>query len=82
MEFILAERKSGETIVALDLTQYFPAKYYVGQRAKIRMVEPPFDLFWGTHLVRRGDTICARPRSAAHQHRSTGATQKAASRRS
>ena len=57
VEFILAERKSGETIVALDLTQYFPAKYYVGRQAKIRMVEPPFDLFWGSHLVRPGDTI-------------------------
>jgi mannosyltransferase len=57
VEFILAERKPGETIVALDLTQYFPAKYYVGQRAKIRMVEPPFDLFWGTHLIRPEDTI-------------------------
>jgi mannosyltransferase len=57
VEFILAERKPGESIVALDLIQYFPAKYYVGDRAKIRLLEPPFDLFWGMHLIRPADVI-------------------------
>jgi uncharacterized membrane protein len=57
VEFILANRRPDETIVALDALQYFPAKYYVGEKARIAMVEPAPDLFWGWHLIRPSDVI-------------------------
>ena len=57
VEYIFAKRKPDEMIVALDVNQYFPAKYYVGGRARIAMVTPGPDLFWGWHLIRPGDLI-------------------------
>ena len=57
VEFVLASRGPDETIVALDVNQYFPAKYYVGSRARIALLEPGPDLFWGWHLIRSDDLI-------------------------
>jgi uncharacterized membrane protein len=57
--YIMAHRAPDEPIIALDAIQYFPAKYYVRDRAQIRMIEPGFDLFWGWHLIRPGDLITA-----------------------
>jgi len=59
VEVILAERRGEGMIVALDLFQYFPAKYYVGNRAEVRQLRPPNELFWGPHLTRPGDFITA-----------------------
>jgi hypothetical protein len=41
--YIMAHRTTDEPIIALDAIQYFPAKYYVRDRAQIRMIEPGFD---------------------------------------
>jgi hypothetical protein len=57
MEFVLANRKPDEMIVALDAIQHFPAKNYLGGRARIAMVEPGPDLFWGWHVIRPADLI-------------------------
>jgi hypothetical protein len=59
IEYIMARRAPGESVVALDAVQYFPAKYYVGNQAPVRMLEPAFDLFWGWHLIRPGDLVTA-----------------------
>jgi mannosyltransferase len=57
VEYIEAHLTPGESVVALDATQYFPAKLYLGRRAKVRMVEPAVDLFWGWHLIRANDLV-------------------------
>jgi mannosyltransferase len=57
VEYVMDHRLPGETIVALDALQYFPAKYYFAGRAPVRMVEPAVDLFWGWHLIRPDDLI-------------------------
>jgi hypothetical protein len=54
---IMARRAPGEPIVVLDAIQYFPAKFYVKNRAPVRMLEPPFNMFWGWHLIRPNDLI-------------------------
>jgi mannosyltransferase len=53
----LAGRRDGETIVALDMYQYFPAKYYAGRRATVRLLRPELDAFWGGHLIRPADLV-------------------------
>jgi uncharacterized membrane protein len=53
---ILKERRHDETIVTFDHHQYFTAKYYVGNKAPIRLL-PPEGLFWGWHLIRPPDLI-------------------------
>jgi hypothetical protein len=57
VEKILAKRTGDEMIVTFDHHQYFTAKYYVGARARIRLVELSPDLFWGWHLIRPADLI-------------------------
>jgi hypothetical protein len=57
METILAHRRGDEMIVTFDHHQYFPMKFYAGDRATVRIVDPGPDLFWGWHLIRPGDLI-------------------------
>jgi mannosyltransferase len=57
IEYIMARKAPDEIIVALDMIQYFPAKYYVGGRTRIRMVQPDADMFWGWHLIRPADLV-------------------------
>jgi mannosyltransferase len=57
VEYIMARRAPEESIVALDMLQYFPAKYYVSGRAMIRMVKPDAGMFWGWHLIRPADLV-------------------------
>ncbi len=54
---ILERIRPGESIVALDTVQYVPAKFYVGRRAPIHLIEPSADMFWGWHLIRHDDVI-------------------------
>ncbi|SIO59619.1 hypothetical protein SAMN05444166_6117 [Singulisphaera sp. GP187] len=53
---ILAERCDGEMIVTFNHHQYVPAKYYVGDRATVRLLDSG-PLFWGRHLIRPTDLI-------------------------
>lgn len=57
LEMILARRRGGEMIVTFDHHQYFPLKFYAGDGATVRLVDPGPDLFWGWHLIRPGDLI-------------------------
>jgi len=57
METILAHRRDGEMIVTFDHHQYFPLKFYAGNRAEVRLVTPGSHLFWGWHLIRPEDLI-------------------------
>jgi mannosyltransferase len=57
IETIMARRQGDEMIVTFDHHQYFPAKYYVGTEARIRLVDPGPGLFWGWHLIRPNDLI-------------------------
>ncbi len=54
---IMRQIKPGESIVTTDVVQYVTAKFYVGRRAPIHLIEPPLDLFWGWHLIRPEDLI-------------------------
>ena len=54
---VLRDIRPGESIVTTDVVQYVPAKYYVGRRAPIHLLEPSADLFWGWHLIRPDDLI-------------------------
>ncbi|WP_406695377.1 hypothetical protein V5E97_30570 [Singulisphaera sp. Ch08] len=53
---ILAERRDGEMIVTFSHHQYVPAKYYVSDRATLRLLDSG-PLFWGSHLIRPADLI-------------------------
>lgn len=53
----LAARRRDEMVVALDMYQYFPAKYYIGPRATVRLLPPSLGSFWGGHLIRPADLI-------------------------
>jgi hypothetical protein len=57
LETILAHRRGDEMIVTFDHHQYFPLKFYAGDRAEVRLVTPDPELFWGWHLIRPGDLI-------------------------
>jgi hypothetical protein len=57
LETILASRRDDEIIVTFDHHQYFPLKFYAEGRAKVRLVTPGSDLFWGWHLIRPADLI-------------------------
>ncbi len=57
VESALAGRLGDEMIVATDFMQYFPAKYYTKQRARIRLLDAPDNPFWGEQLVRPSDRI-------------------------
>ncbi len=54
---ILERIRPGESIVATDVVQYVPAKFYARGRAPIHLVEPPPEMFWGWHLIRPDDLI-------------------------
>jgi mannosyltransferase len=56
---LLANRRGDEMVVAIDMYQYFPAKYYTGRQATIRLLRPELDTFWGGHLIRPADLITA-----------------------
>jgi mannosyltransferase len=57
VETILSRREDDELIVTFDHHQYFPAKYYMRSKARVRLVDPSPDLFWGWHLIRSADLI-------------------------
>jgi mannosyltransferase len=54
---ILRQVEPGESIITTDVLQFLPAKFYVGRRAPVCLLEPPFDLMWGWHVIDRNDLI-------------------------
>jgi hypothetical protein len=59
VDYIMAHRTPTESVVALDMIQYFPAKFYISRHAAIRMLEPDPGMFWGWHLIRPDDLVTA-----------------------
>jgi hypothetical protein len=59
VDYITAHRTPTESIVALDMIQYFPAKFYMSRHGRVRMLEPEASMFWGWHLIRPDDLVTA-----------------------
>ncbi len=68
---IEAHHEPGELVVVQDLHQYFVLKYYLRQSdVTLRLIQSPFEPFWGPHLIRPTDLVPATALAAVPAGRS------------